>query len=224
MIFHSSRLTYRYPRPENSASLADALCGLEVQRLMSPSVPLPVDPAAIVGRVGGGHSAPFTGAGNAYELAIFEDAGSSEPIGIVGLYSIDFAHSVAELGVSVVRGDAQGRGFGLEAHRRWVEYAFHDLGLERLTGTAKATNDRAIAIAERLGMTAEGRLRSHRFVEGCRIDVIVFGILRDEWIELQQVADASDCALESDALSVAIERCEVDTGTLVAKHDSFGGH
>lgn len=185
-VFRSDRLLFSYPREGHSAQLSGELCSLENQRLMSPLLPFPRDPATIAARIRSSHPAPFTGAPSAYELAISEDGDDEAHIGIAGLYSISFEHSTAELGVSILRPDAQGRGLGMEAHRRWVTYAFEDLGLERLTGTAKATNQPALGVAESLGMSVEGTLRSHRFVAGRRVDITLLGLLRDEWEESRE--------------------------------------
>jgi RimJ/RimL family protein N-acetyltransferase len=159
---------------------------------MSPSIPTPCDPALVSSRIRSSHPAPFTGAPNAYELAISEGGTNTGPIGIAGLYGIDYGHSVAEIGVSILQSDAQGRGLGVEAHKRWIEYAFSDLGLFRLTGTAKAGNERAVTVAQRVGMTIEGRLRSHRFVAGHRMDILLFGLLKEEWIAAKELFESVD--------------------------------
>lgn len=180
-MFNSQHLQFSYPNAAKSIELVSEICSLDNQRLMSPLLPFPRDPALILGRIRSSHPAPFTGAPGAYEMAISE-SGQDEPhIGIAGLYSVNFEHSTAEMGVSILRPPAQGRGLGQEAHERWVEYAFQDIGLERLTGTAKSTNERAIKVALRLGMKQEGTLRSHRFVAGERIDLVMLGLLRSEW-------------------------------------------
>lgn len=191
-MFESDRLRFHYPEADECTHLAMLLCLLENQRLMSPSVPTPRDPALVSSRLRSSHAAPFTGAPNAYELAISEAGTNTGPIGIAGLYGIDFAHSVAEIGVSILRSDAQGRGLGVEAHERWIEYAFSDLGLFRLTGTAKAGNARAVAVAERVGMMIEGRLRSHRFVAGNRMDILLFGLLQEEWVAAKELFEPVD--------------------------------
>lgn len=180
-MFESERLVFHYPEATTCTELAKAMCALENQRLMSPRIPLPLAPDRVLDRVRSNHPAPFTGADQAFELAVSQLSAPDEPIGLAGLYSVDFAHSVAEIGISILRPTAQGQGLGIEAHERWIDYAFHDLGLERLTGTAKASNERALNVAARLGMVREGLLRSHRFVEGRRIDLVLLGLLREEW-------------------------------------------
>lgn len=179
-MFGSERLLFSYPPDVESGRLAEWLCELENVRLMSPLLPYPQNPRQVLDRLRAGHAAPFTGAPGAYELSIYM-RDRAEPVGIAGLYSIDQGHSVAEIGVSLLDPELQGRGLGFEAHQRWVQYAFEDLGFQKLTGTAKSSNTRALALAKKLGMQTEGILRSHRYVSGARVDLVLLGLLREEW-------------------------------------------
>jgi RimJ/RimL family protein N-acetyltransferase len=180
-MFDSERLLFSYPSGAESGRLADWLCELENVRLMSPLLPYPQSPRQVLDRLHAGHAAPFTGAPGAYELSIYLRDGAAEPIGIAGLYSIDRGHSVAEIGVSLLDPELQGRGLGFEAHQRWVRYAFEDLAFHKLTGTVKSSNTPALALAKKLGMQVEGTLRSHRYVAGARVDLVLLGLLREEW-------------------------------------------
>lgn len=184
-VFESRRLVFRYPKVAEVASILDDLCSLEVQRLISPQIIVPTNPADVLGRFETRHQAPFTGARSSYELGIFEKDRPGEVIGLAGLYHLDFGNAIAEIGVSILPHLARQRGLGTEAHERWIDFAFRDVGLFRVTGTVKATNEPALAVAAKIGMKREGLLRSHRYVAGERIDVVVLGILRDEWVEAQ---------------------------------------
>jgi len=188
-VFSSERLVYRYPAVDEVKELAEGLASIEVQRLISPHLPLPQDPASLGKRIANSHRAPFTGAPDSFELGIFEKGKDESLVGLAGLYDLDLSHSVAEIGVSIVLGRARGKGLGTEAHLRWMEYAFTDLGLFRLTGTAKATNEPIMRVIEKTGMSVEGRLRSHRYVAGERIDILLLGILRDEWVRSRQAVE-----------------------------------
>src|SRR5215207_5061749 len=159
-MFGSERLLFSYPPDAESGRLAGWLCELENVRLMSPLLPYPQNPRQVLDRLSAGHAAPFTGAPGAYELSIYM-RDRPEPVGIAGLYSIDQGHSVAEIGVSLLDPELQGRGLGFEAHQRWVQYAFEDLGFQKLTGTVKSSNTRALALAKKLGMPTAGIVSSH---------------------------------------------------------------
>ena len=63
-----------------------------------------------------------------------------------------------------------------------LEFAFENLGMERVSTRCDARNASAIARLEQLGIAREGRLRSHRSNwDGYRRDSILFGMLRHEW-------------------------------------------
>jgi RimJ/RimL family protein N-acetyltransferase len=75
-----------------------------------------------------------------------------------------------------------GQGIALEAGRAVVDYAFRELGLEKVYARAQANNDASRRAMEKGGMTQEGLLRSHRIdASGNRFDEVVFGVTRDGW-------------------------------------------
>ena len=73
-----------------------------------------------------------------------------------------------------------GQGYATEAGQKIVEFAFHDLGLDRLQIRCFADNPGSIRIAEKIGFQKEGLIR-----KGVIINVItdyyIFGLLREEY-------------------------------------------
>ena len=63
-----------------------------------------------------------------------------------------------EVGWMLAR-DAWGRGYATEGARAALQFAFDDLGLERVISIAKPDNVRSLRVMERLGMWEEGRTR-----------------------------------------------------------------
>jgi len=49
-------------------------------------------------------------------------------------------------------------------------------------------NERALKVYRRLGFKEEGRLRQERFVDGAYHDLIIMGLLREEWAQLEKEA------------------------------------
>jgi RimJ/RimL family protein N-acetyltransferase len=101
-------------------------------------------------------------------------------IGYCQLLSIDRVHRSAELQIRIGEKKARGRGYGVEAVRQLVEFAFRDLGLHRVWLQVFATNARALKAYEKAGFTREGRMREGVFVDGRFVDVVAMGILADE--------------------------------------------
>ena len=98
-------------------------------------------------------------------------------IGTVSLHSLYFKNQNAELAILIGEPENQGRGLGGEALSAFLDHAFGELGLYRVL----AYNEPAIRLYRRLGFREEGRPRAQVWREGAWHDVLVFGLLRDEW-------------------------------------------
>ncbi len=103
------------------------------------------------------------------------------PIGDIGLYVTEWTHRDAFVGIGIVNG-YQGRGYGTDAMRLALHYAFTELNLARVTLNVFEYNPRAIRSYEKAGFKVEGRQRGFINREGKRYDLIYMGILCDEWM------------------------------------------
>lgn len=88
-------------------------------------------------------------AGRVVQFILCEKGG--RPVGSVYLRDVDKTAGVAEYGIFIGEEDALGKGYGAEAARLMVEFAFQDLGLRRLFLRALAANAAAIKSYERAG-------------------------------------------------------------------------
>jgi [ribosomal protein S5]-alanine N-acetyltransferase len=102
-------------------------------------------------------------------------------VGNISLQQISIVNRTAEL--AIVLGDRRhwGRGVGLLAGRALLRHGFDKLNLERIYCGTAATNEGMKRLALSLGMKLEGTRRSHLFLEGSRVDVAEYGILRGEY-------------------------------------------
>jgi RimJ/RimL family protein N-acetyltransferase len=80
--------------------------------------------------------------------------------------------------------DVAGGGRGLGFVQALTDYGFSVLGAKRVWLDASGENLRAQKIYARAGYTLEGRLRQHwwRPMLGRNVDLLLYGMLRDEWI------------------------------------------
>jgi RimJ/RimL family protein N-acetyltransferase len=101
-------------------------------------------------------------------------------IGLVHLTRIDWIARHAVFGITIGDKERQGKGFGKEATRLMIDYAFSNLNLRRIWLEVPASNKRAIRLYEGLGFEREGTLRAHAYVAGALHDVILFGLLRED--------------------------------------------
>ena len=89
-------------------------------------------------------------------------------------------HEIASLGYGIARAH-WGKGLTVEAARAVVDLSFTRFGLAKVYATADLRNKRSWRVMEKIGMTREGVLRSHRKVREERIDEVYYGVLREEW-------------------------------------------
>ena len=108
--------------------------------------------------------------------------------GGIGL-RIDVQHELGEIGYSLAR-PHWGEGLMLEACRAVIEWGFAQRSLAKLLVRVDSRNTRSLRVAEKLGMTQEGVLRSHVKVGDGRADFVYYGLLREEWMERAMEASA----------------------------------
>lgn len=76
---------------------------------------------------------------------------------------------------------ARGQGYAREAATALLDLAFADAGCHRVFADCDPRNAPSCALARRLGMTYEGRLRQNYFLKGEWCDADIFGLLEFEW-------------------------------------------
>ena len=106
-------------------------------------------------------------------------------IGDIGLYVVNWSGRDAFVGLGIGERDFWGRGYGTDAMRVILRYAFTEINLMRVTLSVFEYNPRAIRSYEKVGFLHEGRQRGFLNREGKRWDMLFMGILHDEWINLQ---------------------------------------
>jgi RimJ/RimL family protein N-acetyltransferase len=105
---------------------------------------------------------------------------NQEVIGNCGLGKIDHYHGRAELGITLRR-ELWGKGYGQDAMRVLLGYAFRTLNLHSVWLETLADDDRAVGAYRKVGFGESGRLRQHAWFDGAFRDALLMEILRDEW-------------------------------------------
>lgn len=106
-------------------------------------------------------------------------------IGEVGLDVVRNGHGDTFVGISIGEREYWGKGYGTDAMRLILRYAFTELNLHRVSLNVFEYNPRAMRSYEKAGFKYEGRVRGALQRDGRRWDMIFMGILREEW-EAQQ--------------------------------------
>ena len=105
----------------------------------------------------------------------------SQHIGNIYLREINWIARRAVLHIFLGNGDFRGRGFGEQAVRQLLVYAFRGLNLHRIYLETLAANVPAIKTFEKCGFKTEGRLRQHVFKNGGYQDMLVMGLCAEDF-------------------------------------------
>lgn len=180
----TDRLVLRELRIEDAAAIAERAGDRRVARyLLAVPTPYPVALARrwIAARIA------WWRAGRGLTLAI---ARRDTPGALIGSASLrrHARDRRAELGYWL-GADAWGHGFATEAALALVELGFAELGLERVYAQVIAGNAASCRVLDKLGMIYEGVRRSH-VRKGRRLhDLLLYGVLRDEWLRARTASD-----------------------------------
>ncbi len=103
-----------------------------------------------------------------------------ELAGAMGYHYWDWTAGKTEIGYWLAP-PFEGKGIMTRSCRALVDYAFLNLGLNRVEIRAAVGNTRSRAIPERLGFRQEGILREAERTPGGLVDEVVYALLRSEW-------------------------------------------
>jgi RimJ/RimL family protein N-acetyltransferase len=119
--------------------------------------------------------------GSEYPFIVYDKL-TSEYAGSTRFYDIQPHNKTLQLGYTWY--GEKFRGTGLNKHCKFLllQFAFEELGMERVEFRADARNELSIAAMKSLGCHVDGVLRSMMSLEdGTRRDTIVLSILKSEW-------------------------------------------
>jgi RimJ/RimL family protein N-acetyltransferase len=102
-------------------------------------------------------------------------------IGFTSLWISNWASGEGRVGIGIGERADRGQGYGTDAMRLLLRYAFAELNLARVSLEALAENSRAIRSYEKAGFTRDGVQRELVSRDGRRQDVVAMGILQEEY-------------------------------------------
>lgn len=107
----------------------------------------------------------------------------SRHIGNIYLQDIDWIARHAALGIFIGEPAYRSKGYGREATRQIITYAFRQLGLARIYLYVLTDNERAIEMYKKCGLSVEGNLRNHAFKDGIFKDILIMGVCVGDLIQ-----------------------------------------
>ena len=110
--------------------------------------------------------------------------------GSVGCHPIDWTNRNCSLGYWL-ESASQGRGIITRCCSSLLDYLFDDLQLHRVTIQCGIGNTKSGAIPARLAFQREGVIREAEWVNDRWVDLVVWGMLAEDWRRLRSTAPAS---------------------------------
>jgi diamine N-acetyltransferase len=104
------------------------------------------------------------------------------PIGHANIRDVGGMHGTAEFGIAIAEPALRGRGYGTEATRLLLGYAFRTLGLNNVLLDTTADNVAALRCYAKAGFREIGRRRQAYWRGGRLIDVVFMDCLRDDFL------------------------------------------
>lgn len=104
-------------------------------------------------------------------------------IGQCALFNFNETAQTCELGITIGDQAYWGRGYGRDAIQSLLDYAFRLRNFRRVHLSVNGNNLRAIQAYKSCGFIEEGCLRAHVWNNGEYIDLVMMGLLRDEWLK-----------------------------------------
>lgn len=108
-------------------------------------------------------------------------------VGSAKLDQVSFFKRTAWDGIMIGEKDHYGKGIGHKTYKILLAYGFSILGLNKITGGCNEHNKAMIKIFQNIGYHKEGKLRQTDYINGEYSDHLLFGILRQEFLEKNNV-------------------------------------
>jgi len=177
-LFEGELIRLAPPDPEKDAELESKWThDPEYQRLISAQPVRPLSPGQIKKKY---EEVEKEKAHNRFVFAL-RTREEDRLIGFARIEHIEWNHQHGGLALGIAAPADRGKGYGSEALRLLLRYAFDELNLHRLTAVVFGYNTVALRFFEKAGFTLEVRRRQALNRDGQRWDWIHLGLLREEW-------------------------------------------
>lgn len=169
-------VTLRPPRADDAAALAAAfVADRDLGRLIG--VDADPDEAQLRERLG---RAGQTAREDRAASLVIADPRTDACWGSLVAHSFDTESRRCEVGFYLIP-EARRQGRGTRAVAAALRWLFADLDLLRVEMTTTPDNEAIHRLAARLGFVVEGTMRRRNIERGRRVDIVMFGLLREDW-------------------------------------------
>lgn len=105
---------------------------------------------------------------------------NGKPVGTLILSDIDQKNGTAEIHIKMIKEGGRGKGYGSDATRTLVDYAFKELRLNCIYAYVLAYNAISIRMFKKCGFIKEGTLRSRVYKNGKYEDFEAYSIIKND--------------------------------------------
>ncbi len=106
---------------------------------------------------------------------------TGQPIGCTAFVRIDWVGRMATFYIAIAEKENWSKGYGKEATKLMIDYAFGQLNMNRVQLHVSSENPRAVKVYEKTGFIKEGTLRQAMYYDNHYIDFYLMGILKEDW-------------------------------------------
>ncbi|MGW6841374.1 GNAT family N-acetyltransferase [Streptomyces sp. NPDC054958] len=133
-------------------------------------------------RIRAGEGAAAKPDGDRFQLVV-EAVDTGETVGAVGSHQADARMGWFEHGITI-GAEHRRKGYAAEAAVLLLRFMFQESRYHKCQVRIFAHNDASLALHRQLGFTEEGRLREQVYLAGRYRDVVMMGMLADEFARL----------------------------------------
>lgn len=105
---------------------------------------------------------------------------NDNPLGTIILSNIDYKNGTAEIHIKLLQENGRGQGYGTDAVKAMVNYAFSELRIHCIYARLNEHNIISQKLFEKCGFAREGRLRDRYFKRGSYISELSYSIISAE--------------------------------------------
>jgi len=107
------------------------------------------------------------------------------PVGDLDINEYDYRNGYFKYGISILSRFRK-LGYAREAIRMVINYYFNEIRFNKVNVEINSFNDASIRLHESMGFKKEGQIRSVLYVGGNYYDKMIYGMLRDEYNEIEK--------------------------------------
>ena len=119
--------------------------------------------------------------GNRFRHFMIRAKADDRLIGKAEIQRIEWTNGVCQIRLGIGAAEDRRKGYGAQALKLALRYAFAELNMFRVSADVAEYNEGALALVKKFGFAEEVRRRQALERDCRRWDLIVFGLLKDEW-------------------------------------------